>query len=158
MVSKIKRTLAEYFPPVDLPIKAFQDWAIVQMKRSFDDNKTAGGVLLPGAKSSDEKGQQEWHETTAKVISIGPVFQKTRDTLEYWPECRDDSSNIIKLGDIVRIPEHLAGRFTVQTSDGDEIKCIFVRDINIMGASVGDPIETIDRVKSYVPLTERKVR
>lgn len=155
---KTTRTLDEYFPQVDLPEQPLQDWAIVQLKKSFEEGAIDYGdgkkLYISGAKAFDEKGQDEWHQTLAKVIAIGPVFQRNRENLEPWPECADDK-NRVSVGDYVRIPEHMSGKFTVQTKDGDAIKCISVRDTQIM-RKVINPLDAIERVKNYVPLTERQ--
>ena len=154
MAAKTTKDISDYFPDVVVPIDPCQDWAIVQMKKSDGGEKTRGGVYLPTVKSEDEKNQEEWHECMAKVIAIGPVFQRNRETLDLWPECIGGRG--IKVGDIVRIPEFVSGRFTVMTPSGDEIRCIFVRDTQIMGRAL-DAMDTIDRVKSYVPVTQRKI-
>lgn len=156
MTYKIQRTLAEYFPEVDLPEQPLQDWAIVQLKRSFSEERTRGGIILTEVKTSDEKNQEEWHETMAMIVAVGPVFQRNREDLSYWPECKADASLILKVGDVVRIPEHLSGKFTVRTKTGDDIKCISIRDIQIL-RKVTDPLDAVERVKAYIPLVERKI-
>lgn len=174
-------TLDDYFPhtEIDSLEEPLLDYAIVQMKRSFTTEKTKSGLIyIPGTKSEEQKDMEEWHETIAKVISIGPAFYKDPTTLEPWPETKLGID--VKPGDYVRISKFstTADKFSVKTrtntTNGNpfsaevlkiqkESGCVRdeeyyakfarVKPVHIM-SKIKDPLKAIHEIKTYVKVGE----
>ena len=73
-------SIEEAFPSVDCGHVPFGSWVLVQKRSPM--TRTRGGLELP-----DETQQTEfWNTQVCKVIALGPVAYKNRDTLEPWPE------------------------------------------------------------------------
>jgi co-chaperonin GroES (HSP10) len=95
-------TLDEAFPHVDSGIKPFGARVVFQHK--LIKKATKGGIVLP-----DEARQTEKVQTmVAKVVAIGDLAFKKRDSGEPWPE-----GSWYKVGDYVRIPRWSGDRIAV---------------------------------------------
>lgn len=152
------KSVADYFPKCDYPLLPLQDWAIVQLKKNFVENKTRGGIILSVATSDDELSEMDWNETYGKVIALGPLFGKDAKDMSPWPETVTEKGRYgVKIGDYVRITEFIPGKFLVKNKDGTEVKCIRLKSNAIIEKIEGDVLDAIERVKRYIPMTERKM-
>jgi hypothetical protein len=80
----------------------------------------------------------------AKVIAIGPLAFKKRDSLEPWPE-----GNWIEVGDYVRMPKWGGDRWEVPYGHPDEgstaLFSVF-NDHEVIAKVTGDPL----KVKAFI--------
>lgn len=123
-------SIDEAFPPVDCGIDPYGIFVVVQIRSA--KNKTKGGIILAEASKETEK----WNTQTAKVIAIGPVAFRDRETLEPWPEGKFPS-----VGDYVRVPKYGGDKWEVAVPGSDE-PALFVifKDREIMGKVTTDPL------------------
>lgn len=98
----LDQSLEDAFPDVHPGEVPFGSLVLIQMKRAA--SKTKGGVILSG---NDQ--QTEYDNTkVAKVISLGTLCFKNRETGETWPE-----GPWFKIGDYVRLSQHNCTTWTV---------------------------------------------
>ena len=127
------------FPEVEPGLKPFGSRVLVQ-KRS-PRTRLKSGLIVP-----DETQETEfWNTQVAKVIALGPVAFKNRDTLEAWPEdawCKE--------GAYVRIPKYGGDKWFVKVSEeeaertGVEKTCfVLFNDLDLIGEITCDPMDVI---------------
>jgi co-chaperonin GroES (HSP10) len=80
---------------------------------------------------------EKWNTQTAKVLSLGPLAFKNRETMKPWPE-----GDWCKVGDFVRCAKYGGDRFEVAI-DGTEEAALFVvfNDLDIIGNVYVDPLQ-----------------
>ena len=72
----------------------------------------------------------------ARVIAIGPLAFKKRDTMEPWPE-----GSWCEVGDYLRVPKWGGDRWEVSLNDDeDPILFMILNDHEIIAAVTGDPL------------------
>jgi len=131
--------LREAFPDVDpgaLPVGG----RILVQWRAVAERVSAGGLILP----EETKETEKWNTQVAKVISMGSLAFKKRDTLEPWPE-----GTWIEVGDYVRMPKWGGDRWEVPFKHGlTEGKALFsiFNDHEVIAKVTGDPL----KVKAYL--------
>ena len=111
------RALAEAFPAVDAGVQPLGSRVLVQVKTP--KAKTASGIILV----DDTKDTERWNTTVAKVIAVGPLAFKNRDTMKTWPE-----GEWVKPGDYIRAPKYGGDRWSIAYLDehADEQQAMFV--------------------------------
>ena len=128
--------LDDAFPTVDPNCVPCGSNIVIQLKRS--KSTTAGGIILVG----DSKQTEQWNTQVAKVVCVGPLAYKNRDTMTQWPE-----GAWVKEGDFVRVPKYGGDRWTVSIGNGedDEIHFIMFNDLDVR-AIVPNPLS----MKAYI--------
>ena len=133
MATTFEDAIAEAFPAADAGVQPFGSRVLVQIRTP--KTKTAGGLIL----HSESRDTEKWNTQVAKVISIGPLAFKNRNTMDSWPEgswCRP--------GDFVRVPKYGGDRWEVPLGmkDGNNESAMFVifNDLDIIGQVTGDPL------------------
>lgn len=124
-------TLEEAFPAVDPGIQPFGSYVLTQIRAP--KKKSAGGIIL----HSETKETEKWNTQIAKVISVGPLAFRNRNTMELWPEgawCAP--------GDFVRVAKYGGDRWEVPLNNADEDVALFVifKDTDLMGKVTSDPL------------------
>ena len=99
--------LREAFPAVDPGALPVGGRILVQWRATRKTVTTSGIVLV-----EETKETEKWNNQVAKVIALGPLAFKKRDTLEPWPE-----GNWIEVGDYVRMPKWGGDRWEVAFGD-----------------------------------------
>jgi len=130
--------LTEAFPEVPAGVTPYGSRVLVQVRTA--KKKTAGGIILTDEGVDTEK----WNTQVAKVLSLGPVAFKNRNTLESWKE-----GDWCKPGDFVRVPKYAGDRWLVPTTDdknGPAAMFVIFNDLDIIGRIDGDPLA----VKAFV--------
>ena len=140
-------SIDEAFPEVDPGLRPFGSWVLVQKRSPM--TRTRSGFVLP-----DETQETEfWNTQVCKVIALGPVAFRNRDTLDPWIECQGEDGEFkpwCKAGDYVRVPkyggdvwfEHLPAEW------GDRYrteKAFFqnFRDLDLIGAITCNPLDVV---------------
>lgn len=131
--------LAAAFPDIDPGGKPFGDRVLVQLRNA--KRMSDGGILLP----HETRDQEKWMTTVAKVIAVGPLAFKDRDTLKPWPE-----GTWAEIGDYVRCPKWGGDRweFPVDENDPDSDLARFAifRDRELICGITCDPLKFKDYV------------
>lgn len=133
--SEESQTLEQAFPEVDPLNEPLGPRIMVQLRRV--SSKTKGGIVLV----EDTKETVKWNGQVAKVVSLGPLAFKNRETNEYWPE-----GAWAKVGEFIRCPRWGGDRIEVKMSDGDPVIFVIFNDHEIISKVTGDPLA----VKAYI--------
>ena len=122
-------SLDEAFPAVDPGVQPFGSRVLCQIRLA--KKKTAGGIILTG----DTKDTETWNTQIAKVVSIGSLAFKNRNTQQSWPE-----GSLYEVGDFVRVPKYCGDKWTVKINDDEEIIFVILNDLDLIGKVTGDPL------------------
>ena len=126
--------LAEAFPLVDPGAKPLGARVLVQLRRTKKTVTSMGIVLV-----SETKETEKWQNMVAKVIEIGPLAFKKRDTMEPWPE-----GSWCEVGDYLRVPKWGGDRWEVpvpgEASEEDPALFMVLNDHEIIAKLTGDPL------------------
>jgi co-chaperonin GroES (HSP10) len=120
-------SLDDAFPAVDCGIDPLGSRVIVQIRRAKQQTKS--GLYIPEEARKTEASNTQ----VAKVIAIGALAYRNRNTMEQWPE-----GAWCAIGDFVRSPKYGGDRWTV-THDEEEIEFVMFNDLDILGKVTGDP-------------------
>jgi len=125
-----EQSLAEAFPDADPGVQPFGSRVLVQIRNPRQ--RTASGIILDSGTQETEK----WNTQAAKVIAVGPLAFKNRNTMESWPE-----GDWCKPGEFVRVPRYGGDRWEIPRGK-DEGAALFVifNDLDIVGRVTGDPL------------------
>jgi co-chaperonin GroES (HSP10) len=129
-------TVEEAFPDVDCRHIPLHNTLIVQYPRS--SVKSKGGLLLV----EDTRATNQANVQVVKVISIGPVAFKNRETLEPWPE-----GAWCQVGDFVRVGKYTPDRWNIPLGPDEGVVMFgLIEDLNIRAKIIGNPLS----VPAYV--------
>ena len=122
------------FPIVDPGAKPLGARILVQLRRT--KKKTAGsGIILV----EETKETEKWQNMVAKVIEIGPLAYRNRDTMAPWPE-----GSWTAVGDYIRVPKWGGDRWEVAVPGDDDLeeKALFMilNDHEVIAKVTGDPL------------------
>lgn len=133
MTMTSENALAEAFPAADAGVQPFGSRVLVQIRTP--KTKTTGGIIL----HSESRDTEKWNTQVAKVVSVGPLAFKNRNTMDQWPE-----GSWCGVGDFVRVPKYGGDRWEVPlgAKDGQHESAMFVifNDLDIIGQVTGDPL------------------
>jgi co-chaperonin GroES (HSP10) len=90
-----------------------------------------GGIIL----HTETRETEIWNTQIAKVVSLGPLAFKNRNTMESWPE-----GSWCKPGEYVRVPKYGGDRWKVPYGNDEEALFVIFNDLDIVGGVVGDPL------------------
>jgi co-chaperonin GroES (HSP10) len=125
--------LAWAFPSVDPGAKPLGGRILVQLRRT--KKKTSGsGIILV----EETKETEKWQNMVAKVIHVGPLAFKHRDTMQSWPE-----GSWCEPGDFIRVPKWGGDRWEVAVpNEPDEDPALFAvfNDHEMIAKVTGDPL------------------
>jgi co-chaperonin GroES (HSP10) len=127
--------IEDAFPDVDPEFEPFGYRVLVQIRSPMA--RTRGGMILPHSSQETEK----WNTQIAKVISLGPVAFKNRETLEPWPE-----GAWVQPGAFVRVPKYGGDRWEVPNPDSeltDMVLFVLFNDSELGGRHIGDPLSVV---------------
>ena len=132
MTRDIEQTLGQAFPEIDPLMAPYGARVLVQL-RAVKDKVTSSGIYIP----EETKETEKWNTMIGKVLAVGPIAFKKRDTMEPWPE-----GVWCKVGDYVRVPKWGGDRWEIDFEDnGIKGKALFTffNDHEIIGRVTGDP-------------------
>jgi len=125
--------LQEAFPAVDPGAIPLGARVLVQLRRSKKMLKS--GLILPNETRETEK----WQNMVAKVIALGPLAFKKRDTMEPWVE-----GIWCEVGDYLRVPKWGGDRWEVKVfgEDDTEDPALFMvlNDHEVIAKVTGNPL------------------
>ena len=130
----VEQTLEEAFPIVDALMEPVGARVLIQL-RAVKEKATASGIVLV----EETKETEKWNTMIGKVIAIGPLAFKKRDSMESWPE-----GAWAKVGDFVRVPKWGGDRWEVdyeQSGSTGKALFTFFNDHELIGRVTGDPLK-----------------
>jgi co-chaperonin GroES (HSP10) len=131
--------LAWAFPSVDPGAKPLGGRILVQLRRT--KKKTSGsGIILV----EETKETEKWQNMVAKVIHVGPLAFKHRDSMKSWPE-----GSWCEPGDFIRVPKWGGDRWEVAVpGQDDEDPALFAvfNDHEMIAKVTGNPLN----MKAYL--------
>lgn len=125
----MSEALIEAFPDADPGITPFGSRVLVQIRSP--KTKTASGIIIDNGSRDTEK----WNTQVAKVISVGALAFKNRNTMDSWPE-----GSWCKPGDYVRVAKYGGDRWEVPLPNGETALFVIFNDLDIIGQVTGDPL------------------
>ena len=108
------RTLAEAFP--EIPVGSIPLGPKVMVQYPVTKTKSKGGIIL----TNESREYEKWNNQVAKVVALGDVAYKDRDTFEVWPE-----GPWVKVGDYVRVPKNGGDKYELDVPGREGEKVIF---------------------------------
>ena len=134
-----QQELAWAFPVVSAGQKPFGGRVVVQLRRI--KKTTASKIILV----SETKETEKWQNMIGRVVEVGPIAFKNRDTMESWPE-----GSWASVGDYVRVPKWGGDRWerAVPSEEGNEDPVLFmtINDHELIAKVTDDPLS----FKAYV--------
>ena len=123
--------LNEAFPNVDAGATPLGSRVLVQYRRS--KGKTKGGIIL----TDEAKEAEKWNTQVVKVIAVGPMAFKNRNTGADWPE-----GTWAHPGDFVRVAKYGGDRWEVPNDVKGEDAHLFAmfNDLDLIAKVTGDPL------------------
>ena len=127
------------FPQIAPGQQPFGGRVVVQLRRT--KTTTASKIILV----TETKETEKWQNMIGKVVSIGPLAFKNRDTMTSWPE-----GSWASVGDYVRVPKWGGDRWERDSvnADGstDPVLFMTLNDHELIARITDDPLS----FKSYV--------
>ena len=80
MSNDIEQTLEEAFPVIDPLMAPYGARVLVQL-RAVKEKVTTAGIFIP----EETKEVEKWNTMIGKVIAVGPLAFKMRETMQPWP-------------------------------------------------------------------------
>jgi co-chaperonin GroES (HSP10) len=125
----MSEALIEAFPVADPGITPFGSRVLVQIRSP--KTKTASGIILDNGSRDTEK----WNTQVAKVVSVGSLAFKNRNSMESWPE-----GSWCGPGDYVRVAKYGGDRWEVPLPNRETALFVIFNDLDIIGQVTGDPL------------------
>ena len=125
------------FPQVDPGQRPFGGRVIVQLRRI---SKKVGSFII----ATETKENEKWNNMIGKVVAIGPLAFKNRDTMQPWAE-----GSWAEIGDFVRVPRWGGDRWEriVDGENGeDPVLFMTINDHELISAVTDNPLS----FKTYV--------
>lgn len=130
-----EQTLEEAFPKAEPGVKPFGSYVLIQIRNAV--TKTKSGIEL----MSDTRDTEKWNTQIGKVIAVGPLAFRNRNTMEPWPEgawCAAD--------DFVRVAKYGGDRWEVPIDKDTAALFVMFKDTDLIGKVVGDPLA----IRAYI--------
>ena len=140
MLFRSDAEIAWAFPSVDPGAKPLGGRILVQLRRTKKKSTSAGIILV-----EETKETEKWNNMVAKVVEIGPLAFKHRDTMKDWPE-----GSWCVAGDYIRVPKWGGDRWEVKVPGDDDLEdpalFMILNDHEIIAKVTGDPL----KVKAFL--------
>ena len=101
--------LAWAFPDVQPGMDPFGGRVVIQLRRI--KKKTAGKIILV----EETKENEKWNNMIGKIVAMGPLAFKNRDTMQPWVE-----GTWAQVGDYVRVPKWGGDRWEIRVPGEDD--------------------------------------
>ena len=130
--------LAWAFPDVNPGMMPLGGRLIVQLRRI---KKKAGMIIIVDETKENEK----WNNMIGKVVALGPLAYKNRDTMQSWPE-----GSWSEVGDFVRVPRWGGDRWEIKDpadeASEDPVLFMTINDHEVIAKVTSNPLS----FKAYV--------
>lgn len=137
-------SLETAFPAVDPGVQPVGGRVLIQL-RQVKQRTTSSGIVLVQETKDTERHQN----MIGKIVAMGALAFKKRDTMEAWPE-----GAWVDVGDYVRVPRWSGDRFTVPHPNAkgldpyeDEVSFVIMNDHEIWGRVAP---EHVLKIKAFV--------
>ena len=134
-VASNEADLAWAFPSVEPGAKPLGARILVQLRRTKRKATSAGIILV-----EETKETEKWNNMVGKVIMIGPLAFRKRDTMEPWPE-----GAWCEVGDYIRVPKWGGDRWETKVPGDDDLEdpalFMILNDHEVIAKVTGDPLE-----------------
>jgi co-chaperonin GroES (HSP10) len=122
------------FPVVDPGARPLGGRILVQLRRTKKKATSAGIILV-----EETKETEKWNNMVAKVLMIGPLAFKNRDTMASWPE-----GSWCEVGDYIRVPKWGGDRWEVKVQGEDDFEdpalFMVLNDHEVIATVTGNPL------------------
>ena len=108
----------------------------MQLRRTRQKTTGAGIILV-----EETKETEKWNNMVAKVIEVGPLAFKNRDTMQGWPE-----GSWCGVGDYLRVPKWTGDRWFVPHNNEENVEFMVLNDHEVIAKITGNPLD----VKAFV--------
>ncbi len=129
------QTIEQAFPDVDPGVVPLGGRVLVQLRHVAKTTKS--GLILV----EETRDTVKWNNQIARVIKLGPLAFRNRQTREEWPE-----GAWVSEGDFVRVPRWNGDRIEIPVKDNDPIVFVVFNDHELITKIEGDPL----RIKTYI--------
>ena len=123
--------LEDAFPLVDPGAIPLGSRVLVQLRKA-KKRMTQSGIILPEETRDTERAQNP----VAKVIALGPLAFKKRDTMEPWVE-----GIWCEIGDFLRVPKWTGDRWQVTHGDDENVEFMVLNDHEVIAKITGNPLD-----------------
>ena len=131
MTMTYENAMAEAFPAVDAGIQPFGSRVLIQIRTP--KKKSSGGIIIDIHGSNET---EKWNTQIGKVVALGPLAFKNRDSMTTWPE-----GEWCKAGEYVRVAKYGGDRWEVKIpGTNDSAMFVIFNDLDIIGQVTGDPL------------------
>ena len=131
-ISVEQYTMELAFPNVDPGARPSGSYVLCQLRSTR--SKSKGGVIL----IDETKDIDKFNSQVARVIAMGPLAYRNRQTFEPWPEGR-----WCEVGQYVRVPKYGGDRWEVPVPDAEGALFVIFNDLDIRAVITGDPRDMI---------------
>lgn len=100
------------FPAVDPGMQPFGGRVVIQLRR-IKKKATSIGIILV----EETKEAEKWQNMIGKVVALGPLAFKNRDTMQPWLE-----GTWAQVGDFVRVPKWGGDRWEIRVPGEDDVE------------------------------------
>jgi co-chaperonin GroES (HSP10) len=132
--------MAWAFPKVKPGMRPYGGRVIVQLRRTKLKTTDSGIVLV-----EETKDAEKHNNMVGKVVAIGPLAFKNRDTMKEWLE-----GAWARVGDFVRVPRWGGDRWEIKVpgakDDEDPVLFMTLNDHELISEITGNPLS----FKTYV--------
>ena len=131
-VASNEAELAWAFPSVDPGATPLGGRILVQLRRT--KKKTQSGLILV----AETKEAERWQNMIAKVVAIGPLAYRHRDSMNPWPE-----GSWCAVGDFIRVPKWGGDRWEVNVPGEPEEEAVLFaifNDHEVIAKVTTDPL------------------
>ena len=129
------QTIEEAFPSIDPGVVPLGGRVLVQLRHVAKTTKS--GLILV----EETRDTVKWNNQVARVVKLGPLAFRNRQTREEWPE-----GAWVQEGDFVRVPRWNGDRIEIPVKDNDPIVFVVFNDHELITKIEGDPL----RIKTYI--------
>lgn len=131
------KSIDQAFPDVDPELVPYGSRVLVQIRTPMTETKE--GIIIP----EEARETELWNTQVSKVIALGPVAYRNRDTLVLWPE-----GEWVEPGAFVRCPKYGGDRWEVPVPGSmDHALFVVFNDLDLVGKITGDPLEVVAFLK-----------
>ena len=134
------RDLDWAFPNVKPGMEPFGGRVIIQLRRIKKKATNAGIILV-----EETKENEKWNNMIGKVVAVGSLAFKNRDTMQPWPE-----GTWAQVGDYVRVPKWGGDRWEMRVPGDDDkedpVLFMTLNDHELISKVTGNPLS----FKAYV--------